>query len=286
MPVIALFVLSLLWGSTFYFTKMVLPDFHPVSIVFYRCLLGGLTLLPFFLWKRKKQDFQNVLPLIGITLLSTGIPWVFMSFSQKGLDTTISAVLNATGPIWGVIFSFFILKIPLRKKEIFSVLIGFTGILVAFFLGTSNKINFTFSSAVLLLIAVSLYALSAIFTSKYLRNVTVYTISFVSLLTGSIYSGLFMIFIEPSSYQAFMDIKNVGALMMLGVFNSGIGNLLYFYLVQKAGPIFALLITYLMPITTILLGVLLLNENLVAGTVFALIFVLISVYFSRERRRK
>lgn len=74
MPVIALFVLSLLWGSTFYFTKMVLPDFHPVSIVFYRCLLGGLTLLPFFLWKRKKQDFKNVLPLIGITLLSTGIP--------------------------------------------------------------------------------------------------------------------------------------------------------------------------------------------------------------------
>lgn len=286
MPVIALFVLSLLWGSTFFFTKMVLPDFHPVSIVFYRCIFGGITLLPFFIWKARKQDFAKLRSLLIVTLLSAGIPWVFMSFSQKGLDTTISAVLNATGPIFGLLYSIFIFKVRITKQELLSVFIGFSGICVAFLMGASSGVGFKFTSAGLLLLAVSFYALSAVLTSRFLSDVSVYTLSFVSMIIGSIYSGVFMLFIEPLSFQALANAKNIGAFIMLGVFNSGLGNMLYFYLVKSGGAIFALLITYLMPITTIFLGVILLTEQLGIGTIVALIFVLTSVYFSQRKGGK
>lgn len=283
MPVLALFGLSLLWGSTFYFTKMLLPDFHPVSIVFYRCLFGGIVLLPFFLWSKKKKDFKNLPSLVMITLLSAGVPWVFMSFSLQNLDTTISAVLNATGPILGLLYSVILLKLKVSKQELISVMIGFTGILIAFMMGSSSDAGFRFSSAGLLLLAVSLYALSAVLAAKFLNHVSVFTLSFTTMVVGSIYSGTIMLWVDPLSFQSLQNAQNIGWFIMLGVFNSGLGNVLYFYLVKTGGAIFALLITYLMPITTIFLGVLLLDESLGIGTVVALIFVLTSVYFTQRK---
>lgn len=286
MPVVALFLLSLLWGSTFFFTKVLLPDLHPVSIVFFRCFFGGLTLLPIFLWKKKKKDFEHLPALFGITLLSAGIPWVFMSFSQQGLETTVSAVLNATGPIFGLIYSIFILKANISGKQILSVSIGFTGILIAFLMGFSTDMGFRLDSAGLLLLAVSLYALSAILTSRFLGHVSVFVLSFTSMMVGAVYSGLIMVWVEPFSFEALNNIDNITAIIMLGVFNSGIGNILYFYLVKSGGPVFALLITYLMPITTIILGVIALNERFGPGTFIALIFVLTSVYFTQRKGGK
>ncbi|GGA91335.1 DMT family transporter [Ornithinibacillus halotolerans] len=283
MPIIALLVLSLLWGSTFFFTKIVLPDLHPVSIVFFRCLFGGIALLPFFIWKRDQQEFKKIPILLGIALLNAGVPWILMSYSQQGLDTTISAVLNATGPIFGLLFSILILKVKIRWQELLGVIIGFTGIIISFNLGGGPQVGFQYSSAGLLLIAACFYALSSILITKFLTHVSVFTLSFVTMLVGCIFAGIFMLWVQPSSYQGLGDSKNLLALIILGVFNSGIGNVIFFYLVKSGGPVFALLITFLMPITTIFLGVALLDESLGKGTIIALIFVLSSVYVTQRR---
>ena len=209
MPVIALFSLSLLWGSTFYFTKVLLPDFHPVSIVFYRCLFGAIALLPFFLWKRKKNDLKNVLALLAITLMNAGIPWILMSFSLENLDTTLGSVLNATGPIFGLLLSCAVLKVTVSNQEIISVLVGFIGIALAFIMGSSISNDFQFSSAVLLLFAVNIYAFSAVLTAKFLHDCSVFTLSFMTMVMGSSFSGIFMIGVEPASYQTLFNTKSI-----------------------------------------------------------------------------
>lgn len=283
MQILGLLVLSMLWGSTFYFTKMILPDFHPVSIVFFRCLFGGIALLPFFIWKRDKAEYKAFPIIVVIALLNVVFPWVLMSYSQKGLDTTISAVLNASGPIFGLFFSVVLLKVKIARREILGVCIGFAGIVLSFFLGTSPEIGFAYSSAALMLTAVSFYALSSILIVKYMQHVSVYTSSFFTMVVGTVCSGVAMMFIQPSSFQGLAEISNVVPLLMLGVFNSGVGNVIYFSLIKKGGPIFALLITFLMPITTIFLGVLLLDESLGLGTIIALLFVLTSVYVTQRK---
>ena len=282
MPIVALFLLSLLWGSTFYFTKLLLPDFHPVS-VFFRCLFGGLVLLPFVLKKKDKVILKKLPQLVIITLLSAGVPWVFMSFSLRNLDTTISAVLNATGPVFGLLITMFLLKVNVNRQEVLSVIVGFTGIFFAFVIGSASSEAFKLTSAMLLLFAVSLYAMSAVMTGKYLTGYSVYTLSFVTMAVGAIYAGPIMLFVDPHSFQGMKDLQNVGWFIMLGALNSGVGNLLYYYIVKSSGAIFALSITYLMPITTIFLGFILLNEPLGIGTVIALFFVLLSVYLSKRK---
>lgn len=283
MPVVALFVLSLLWGSTFYTTKMVLPDFHPVSIVFYRCLFGGIFLFPFFFLKYKKREFNNLFTLLGIALTNAGIPWILMSYSQRGLDTTISAVLNATGPVFGLLLSVLLLRVKINPREVFGVVLGFMGILITLVFGAVSDLGFQYHSAVLLLIAVCFYAFSTVLASKYLSHVSVYTLSFVTMVVGSIFSGIMMLNIQPSSFHGLADIENLIFLLVLGVLNSGMGVLLFFYIVKSGGPIFALLITFLMPITTVFLGVVLLDEILDTSTVIALLFVLLSIYVTQKK---
>ncbi|MGH2317065.1 DMT family transporter [Planococcus sp. SE5232] len=285
MQILVLLSLSLLWGSTFYLTKMLLPDFHPVSIVFFRCLLGGIALLPFFLWKKKKADFANLPLLISIALISAGIPWTLMSISMGGLDTTVSSVLNATGPIFGILLSSIVFKITVTRQEVISVIIGFTGIAIAFALGSKEANDFQVSSAMLLLFSVNMYALSAVLAGKYLKGSSIFTISFATMVVGTIFSSFFMMSIEPMSYKGLFVLENLWVFIVLGVFNSGLGNVLFYYLVKKGGAVFALLITYLMPFTTLFLGVFLLNEPLGSGTLIALFFVLGGLYLSKRRKK-
>ncbi|GBF11212.1 DMT family transporter [Tepidibacillus sp. HK-1] len=284
MPIIALFVLSLLWGSTFFLTKLLLIDFEPVSIVFYRCLFGMLGLLPFFLWKKKKEDFIRLPILIMITLISAGIPWVFMSFSLQGLDTTVSGVLNASGPVIGTILSIVIFKKIIPRHEIWSVLIGFTGIFITILAGMNGNGQFHVGSAALLLFAVCFYSMSAVFSSMYLKHCSVFTLSFTTMAVGTIYSGVFMLFIEPMSFRNFVDWKPFLLFLAIGMVSSGFGNMIYYYLVKSGGALFALLVTYLMPIMTILLGVLFLGENVSIGMVVGLFFVLTSVYLMNKKK--
>lgn len=286
MPVIALFLLSLLWGSTFYFTKIVLPDFHPFSIVFYRCLFGAAALFPFFIWKGNKEEFQRLPILLSIALMNAAVPWSLMSYSQQELDTTISAVLNATVPIFGLMFSALILKMNIRWKEFLGILIGFTGIVTAFFLGPASGAGFEVGSASLLITAAIFYSLSSVLITKYLQHVSVFTLSFMTMVIGTVVAGGLMAAVQPQSIHQLAEAENLAALLILGVFNSGIGNVIFFYLVKSGGPIFAMLITFLMPITTIFLGVLFLNESLNIGTMIALILVLVSVYITQNKGGK
>jgi len=73
---------------------------------------------------------------------------------------------------------------------------------------------------------------------------------------------------------------------MLGMFNSGFGNVIFYYLIKNGGPVFALMITYLMPFITLFLGVFLLDEPVGIGILLALAFVLTAVYLSQRRKVK
>jgi drug/metabolite transporter (DMT)-like permease len=118
----------------------------------------------------------------------------------------------------------------------------------------------------------------------YLKHCSVFTLSFITMAVGTIYSGLFMLFIEPMSFRNFVDWKPFLLFIAIGMVSSGFGNMIYYYLVKAGGALFALLVTYLMPIMTILLGVTFLGENISIGMMFGLIIVLASVYLMNKKR--
>lgn len=208
-----------------------------------------------------------------------------MSHSLQKLPTTISAVINATGPISALILSFFLVKKKMIKQEVLGVLIGLVGISIAFSTNTFDQKDFDLLSAMFLFFAVSLYALSAILTGKFLSHESIFTLAFYSLFAGTLFSGFIVFYMDEFNFSALNSNENLLYLAALGIFNSGIGNVLYYKLLQLGGPLYALLITYLMPITTIFLGVWLLGETLTGVTVLALVFVFISIFVIGRKAR-
>ena len=83
-PVLYLLFLSVLWGSSFLWTKGLLDYFEPTTIVFLRCLFGILVLLPFLLRPKNRKDLKKVTPkFLLVVSLAGAIPWKFIKFPTE-----------------------------------------------------------------------------------------------------------------------------------------------------------------------------------------------------------
>src|SRR5690625_5253362 len=111
-----LIVLSLLWGSNFLLTTLLLKDFGVWFIVFFRCFIGMLGLA--ILLKALKIDFNVSLEqlkyLILVGVIGGVIPWTLMTYSQRFLSSSQGGLLNATSPMWFIILSFLFFKYKIK----------------------------------------------------------------------------------------------------------------------------------------------------------------------------
>ncbi|PGE90390.1 EamA family transporter, partial [Bacillus pseudomycoides] len=100
----ALIMLSLIWGGSFYFFKILVADFNPLVVAFLRSTFGTITLIaliPFFYkYFRGKIPF---IPLFAVGILNTLIPWTLICFSEQKMTSNLASVLNATQPLWTMV---------------------------------------------------------------------------------------------------------------------------------------------------------------------------------------
>jgi len=101
--ILLLLFLSVLWGSSFFWTKGLLNFFEPTSIVFLRSLFGLVALIPFIILSKDRLKFKVNPFFLFIVALAAGIPWIFMGYALKGIDSGLSGILNATTPLFAVL---------------------------------------------------------------------------------------------------------------------------------------------------------------------------------------
>nr|WP_223829494.1 DMT family transporter [Paenibacillus arenilitoris] len=95
----ALVLLSLIWGGSFYFIKILLHDFGPWSIAFLRSAFGLATITLIMLVLRKPFGLRSIpwLPMAVMASIHTAIPWAIIAFSETRLTSGMASVLNAAG---------------------------------------------------------------------------------------------------------------------------------------------------------------------------------------------
>jgi drug/metabolite transporter (DMT)-like permease len=95
---IALFLLSLIWGGSYYFIKVLIDDFGPWTVVFLRSALGLVVITAVMMIMRKPFQFRNM-PWLSVSimaLVNTCIPWAIIGFSETRLTSSMASMLNAT----------------------------------------------------------------------------------------------------------------------------------------------------------------------------------------------
>lgn len=276
--IIYLLVLSFLWGSAFLWTKELLNYFNPSTIVFFRCLFGIIALLPFLFLKKDRMKIKIRPFFIFVLALGAAIPWNIMAFSLQGIDTSLSGILNATTPLFALIFSVFILKAKPSWNQSVSLLIGFVAVIALIvFSGQASGGQFSIFHALLMFAVTMSYALNSIWVKKYYSDIPAILLGFWTLLISAVINGSISIFTEPHAYLHLGTWETILPLLILGCFSAGLGYVIFYQIVSSGGPILALMVTFISPFIAILLGIFFLQEPFHRGIAIGLPLMFVSL---------
>ena len=256
-----LIILSLFWGGSFFFVEVALRDFQPFTLVFLRIALAALILVGvvYFGGKRLPASLKTWGGYFALGLLNNAIPFSLIVWGQTQIESGVASILNATAPMFTVLLAHFLTSDErLTLPKILGVLVGFIGV----YLMMMPELNGGFSwrglgQAAVLGAAVS-YSFAGIYGKRFKDIPPVVNAAGMLLCSCIIMLPLAIIIDSPwsvrPSFEALLSILGIA------VISTAIAYLMYFHLLATAGVTNVLLVTFLIPISALLLGVGLLGE--------------------------
>lgn len=284
---LGLIALSLIWGTSFLFIKILVSSLSIWEIVFWRCLFGATILWVLYFWK-EKVDFKGVpwgsLLLIG--LLNNALPWGLIALSETIISSSLASVLNATTPIFTGVIGFLIFSRKLKGFQWTGIVLGFIGIIVLSDLSKGEISGGNLIGVGTMLLAAICYGFSSQYTKRKLSHLPSLAIASITLTFASLYSLIFAYISGTMSWGKLFNTNIFLSFIGLGTFGSGIAIFLLYYLIQKGSAEFAMTVTYLVPVTAIVWGSLFLNEAITPTMIIGLILVFIGVYLSTKKPKR
>jgi drug/metabolite transporter (DMT)-like permease len=283
----ALIGLSLIWGTSFLFMKIILSSLSPVAVVFGRCFFGMITLFFIFLFSKEKFNLKK-LPwgkLVLVALANNVLPWLLICSSETIISSGLASIINAATPIWTLIIGFFFFASSLNKNQWIGILIGFLGIFILSEIKPGDILSGNTLGIILMTGATFCYGLGSHMSKKYLSNLSIIETSFFTLTISAVFSFIVMIVFTPHSIPALFDASLVLPFIGLGAFGSGVAYLLFYFLVKKGSPEFASLVTYLVPVSALIWGAVLLKESIHLAMLVGLIIIFLGVYISSRKSK-
>ncbi|HVH66138.1 MAG TPA: DMT family transporter [Candidatus Acidoferrum sp.] len=283
----ALILLALLWGASFFFIKIAVWDMSPTTLVFLRALVGMLTLGAIFAARRQSAappgTRARLLPFVGLAVFGSLLPWFFFGFGELSISSALASILNATTPLWTALFAFWLT--PLERPSPLNyvgVAIGFigTGILVAPAL-IGQPLKATTIGTLAVAAAAACYAVAAMVQRLRLRGVSSMQVGFWQL---ALTVPLAFVAAVPTLGATHLRLGSVAAVVVLGAGGSGIAYLLYYYMMNRLGATRATTVTFLLPVTAILWGSLLLRETITVPMIVGMVVILLGVFLTSRPR--
>lgn len=256
-------VLAAIWGSSFLFMRLAVVEFGPLPTAAVRVAIAAAFLLPLMLWKGQGHVLRRHWPVISVVgLLNSGIPFFLFSFALLSITTGLSAILNATVPLFGALVAWAWLRDRPTGSRILGLAIGFLGVAMlawdkASFKAGDSGIAPAWAVLACLLACVC-YALAASATKRYLSGLPPLVTATGSQLGAAVGLALPALWLRPQQMpgaQAWL------ALVVLGILCTGVAYILYFRLIEQAGPARALAVTFVVPVFAVLYGALFLREQ-------------------------
>jgi drug/metabolite transporter (DMT)-like permease len=257
-------MLAAIWGASFMFMRLAALELGALPTAALRVAIAALFLLPLLIAKGHWSVLlQHWRPVFLVGLLNSAIPFALYAFAVMHISTGLSAILNATVPLFGALVAWLWLRDRPSLSRTVGLAIGFGGVVLLVGGQASFKPNASGVAPVwavlACLLATTCYAFSASFTKKHLPSMPPLVAATGSQIGATLALALPALWFRPDHMPS---IPAWGALLALGVVCTGIAYVVYFRLIERAGPARALTVTFLIPVFAIVYGVLLLGEQI------------------------
>lgn len=275
---LTLLLVSLFWGGSFLFLRLlIIEGMEPLQIVSMRMLLAAVFIAPFFFMKMKKYSFyDHGFSFLLIGLLNTALPFTLFAFASVNLGAGALSILQATVPILTALILFSLYKGEYSHFKLLGVLIGFSGLFLL--VGPSGELDLF--SSILCVIASLSYAIAGIYLSKTPDFMSNSFIGMGSIIVGAI---LLLPFIF-NYYDGYVSLSSKAwlYLALLGVINTSLAYVIFIKLIKRIGPINASFVTYLVPVSSISLGIVVLDEIFTLDMLAGSLLIFLGVFFANR----
>lgn len=272
-------LLAVLWGSSFLFMKVALQTLVPLQIAFGRVALGALFLLAVTALGRMRlpTDRRTWLDVGVVAVFQHTIPFTLFAWGETRISSVLAGIWNATTPLFAVLFGLAILPWEkVGRDKLIGLAVGFFGVLVV--LGFWNvSAGGDVLGSLACVGATACYGIAVPYTRRRLtpRGLPVVPVITAQLLSASVQLGIVTLLFTsaPTSWPF-----NVTASMLgLGILGTGLAFILNYRIVRDAGTLAATSVTYVIPIVSTVLGVLVLGETLTWNEPVGAVIVLAGV---------
>ncbi len=256
-----------------------------------RIFSGGIVFLPFAIFHIGKIPRRKMGLVILSAIFGNLLPAFLFATAISKIDSLLAGIMNSLTPICVVVIGILFFRDRIKPQKIAGVLVGFSGLLLLTFLPVLIEHKsiglYNLDYSLLIVLGTLVYGMNVNIVSHGLQGLNPIHLATVSLS--------FMVI--PTSIvlwqKGFLDLDlsdstirwSVLASALLGVVGSAIATALFYILVQKAGGLFASLVTYGIPFVALLWGFVY-GEKITLLEVLCLAIILLGVYLAKGRIEK
>jgi len=287
LPQLSFILLGLIWGGSFLAIKIVVQDMSPTVLLLFRSISGFVALALIVLAMRRPLFGAGWRGrLVGFAIMAVTnavIPCVAIGWGEERISSGLASILNSTTTLWTAVLIYWV--VPTERPSFINymgVIVGFAGVVVLVYpeLAT-HGISGDVLGALAVVVASLSYAINALYQRRKMRDVSIFEISLGQLAA----SVLFAIpLAAPSLPYVHFHALSLVAVIALGAVGTGFAYTLYYYVMNTLGAVRAAGVTYVVPVTAVFWGALLLHEEVNATVIAGMIVILAGILLVSYRR--
>lgn len=272
---IALVALGWVFGSSFLFVKVIVEDISATELVTARLFLGAATLgtLMLVLGRVPRCTPTALAGVAALGVFESVIPYTLIAIAEVKIDSGIASVLVSTMPIFTVVFAATLPDERLAPRGFLGLAVGFLGVVV---LTGGDIVDITNSNTlamVAVVAAAASYGVAGVIAKQLLKTQDAISLTGSQMAIAAVISLGIMLVAEGAPNYGALNADSAVALVALGIICTAGAFALYFWVVGQIGSVKASLVTYLIPVTGLLLGWAVLGEEIGPATVLGTLLI-------------
>ncbi len=285
----AFWLVGLIWGSSFMLIRVGVKEFQPAEVVLIRTFIAAVGLGLVILLRRipLPTGWRMWRGLVIIGLGNVVAPFLLISWSELSITSGLAAVLQATAALFTLVVAHFMFADErMTPQKIVGLLVGFVGVVVLFGgeIGGENSL-----AGMLGMVAASFcYATFTSYSRRVIQgNVAPIVVAWATMVVAVIATAP-LVFLAEGGLTPLNTVTadTLWAMLVLGLLNTFVAYLFYYFVVRELGASRASMVTYIVPVVGLVLGAAFLQEPVGEALLLGGCLIFTGIGLVNIRRRK
>ncbi|HYQ11209.1 MAG TPA: DMT family transporter [Gaiellaceae bacterium] len=275
-PIVILTLLAFIWGASFMLIKIADRQLAPSTLILGRLASAALLLAAIAVVRLGPRETLAQIRgvwrwLVVIGLVNTLLPFWLLSWGETRIDSGLASIIQGSVPIFNALLAFaFFREARVGGIRLVGLGIGFVGVALLVGAQPHGKLLAAFAVVGMALC----YAIGTLLAGRYLRGTAPLVVALASTVVSTV--AILPVGVAQAPAEAWHG-KTIASILVLGIVGTAIAYLLFFALIQRAGPNYATLVTYLVPPIALFYGTVFLDESFGATDFASLALILVGV---------